>query len=119
VNKYPEPHCFSPLKKSSALFFKLVREFTDPDTRKALQLRADVLSDPLTAGELLPQIAGLDEQELVQGIGYMSTWLGKSRAKHYSTWFGLPNRGLQEVSDVMDALFSDTRPVCNAILMSG
>jgi len=47
-------------------------------------MRVDVLSDPLTAGELLPQIAGLDEQELVQGIGYMSTWEGKSRPHHYS-----------------------------------
>lgn len=93
--------------KLSIICFKLAREFTDPDTRKALQLRADVLSDPRTAGELLPQIAGLDEQELVQGIGYMSTWVGKSRAQYYSAWFGLPNRGLQEVSDVVDELFSD------------
>ncbi|MEB5974934.1 hypothetical protein MXF20_23025 [Pantoea dispersa] len=94
-------------EKLSIICFKLARDFTDPDTRKALQLRADVLSDPLTAGELLSQIAGLDEQELVQGIGYMSTWAGKSRAQHYSAWFALPNRGLQEVSDVVDELFSD------------
>lgn len=94
-------------EKLSIICFKLAREFADPDTRKALQLRADVLSDPRTAGELLPQIAGLDEQELVQGIGYMSTWVGKSRAQHYSAWFGLPNRALQEVSDVVDDLFSD------------
>ncbi|MCW0323434.1 hypothetical protein [Pantoea dispersa] len=94
-------------EKLSIICFKLAGKFTDPDTRKALQLRADVLSDPRTAGELLPQIAGLDEQELVQGIGYMSTWVGKSRAQHYSAWFGLPNRGLQEVSDVVDELFSD------------
>ncbi|QZY97573.1 hypothetical protein [Pantoea dispersa] len=94
-------------EKLSIICYKLAREFTDPDTRKALQLRADILSDPLTAGELLPQIAGLDEHELVQGIGYMSTWVGKSRAQHYSAWFGLPNRGLQEVSDVVGELFSD------------
>lgn len=67
-------------EKLSIICFKLAREFTDPDTRNALQLRADVFSDSRTAGELLPQIAGLDEQELVQSIGYMSTWMGKSRA---------------------------------------
>lgn len=76
-------------EKLSIICFKLAQEFDDPDTCKALQLRAVILSDASTAKELLPQIAGLDEQELVQGIGYMSTWVGKSRAQHYSAWFGL------------------------------
>lgn len=94
-------------EKLSIICFKLAQEFDDPDTCKALQLRAEILSDTSTAKELLPQIAGLDEQELVQGIGYMSTWVGKSRTQHYSAWFGLPDRGLQEVSDVVDELFPD------------
>ncbi|HEY4468251.1 MAG TPA: hypothetical protein VGN53_10920 [Klebsiella sp.] len=94
-------------EKLSIICFKLAKEFTDPDTCKALQLRAEILSDRQTASELLPQIAGLDEKELVQGIGYISTWVGKSRAQHYSAWFGLPDRGLQEISDVMDELFPD------------
>lgn len=76
-------------EKLSIICFKLAQEFDDPDTCKALQLRAVILSDASTAKELLPQIAGLDEQELVQGIGYMSTWVGKSRAQHYSAWFEL------------------------------
>ena len=94
-------------EKLSIICFKLAQEFDDPDTCKALLLRAEILSDASTAKELLPQIAGLDEQELVQGIGYMSTWVGKSRMQHYSAWFGLAERRLQEVSDVMDELFPD------------
>lgn len=94
-------------EKLSIICFKLAQEFDDPDTCKALQLRAETLSDSTTAKELLPKIAGLDEQELVQGIGYMSTWVGKSRAPYYSAWFGLPDRGLQEVSDIVDDLFPD------------
>lgn len=95
-------------EKLSIICFKLAQEFDDPDTCKALQLRAEILSDPYTSEELLPQIAGLDEQELVQGIGYMSTWVGKSRTQHYSAWFGLPDRALQEVSNVVDELFPDS-----------
>lgn len=94
-------------EKLSIICFKLAQEFDDPDTCKALQLRAEILSDAGKAREFLPQIAGLDEQQLVQGIGYMSTWVGKSRSQHYSAWFGLPDRGLQEVSDVVDDLFPD------------
>jgi len=94
-------------EKLSIICFKLVKEFTDPDTCQALQMRAEILSDSNTASKLLPQIAGLDEKELVQGIGYISTWVGKSRAQHYSAWFGLPDRGLQNISDVMDDLFPE------------
>lgn len=94
-------------EKLSIICFKLAQEFQDPDTRKALLLRAEVLSDFAMASSLLPLIAGLDEQELVLAIGPMSTWVGKSKTQHYSAWFGLPNYGLQEVSDIVDDLFAE------------
>lgn len=94
--------------KLSLICFKLAQEFDDPDTCRALQWRAEILADASTASQLLPKIAGLDEQKLVQGIGYLSTWIGKSKTQHYSAWFGLPNPGLQEISDLVDNLFPES-----------
>ncbi|WP_244212766.1 hypothetical protein [Rahnella woolbedingensis] len=57
---------------------------------------------------VLPQIAGLNEQQLVLGIGNTSTWVGKSKQSFYSSWFGEPAPVLQEISDVMDSLFPES-----------
>jgi len=85
--------------------FRLAPLFDDPDTRRGLFLRAEALADETSCKAVLPQIAGLNEQQLVLGIGSTSTWVGKSKQSYYSSWFGEPAPMLQEISDVMDSLF--------------
>lgn len=88
--------------------FRLAPLFDDPDTRRGLFLRAEILADDSCGKTVLPQIAGLDEQQLVLGIGKTSTWVGKSKQSYYSSWFGEPAPMLQEISDVMDSLFPES-----------
>lgn len=88
--------------------FRLAPMFDDPDTRRGLFLRAEILADDSCGKTVLPQIAGLNEQQLVLGIGNTSTWVGKSRQSFYSSWFGEPAPVLQEISDVMDNLFPES-----------
>ena len=88
--------------------FRLAPLFDDPDTRRGLFLRAEILADESSGKTLLPQIAGLNEQQLVLGIGKTSTWIGKSKQSYYSSWFGEPAPVLQEISDVMDSLFPES-----------
>lgn len=88
--------------------FRLAPMFDDPDTRRGLFLRAEVLADDSCGKTVLPQIAGLNEQQLVLGIGNTSTWVGKSKQSFYSSWFGEPAPMLQEISDVMDDLFPES-----------
>lgn len=88
--------------------FRLAPMFDDPDTRRGLFLRAEILADDSCGKTVLPQIAGLNEQQLVLGIGNTSTWVGKSKQSFYSSWFGEPAPVLQEISDVMDSLFPES-----------
>lgn len=88
--------------------FRLAPMFDCPDTRRGLFLRAEILADDSCGKTVLPQIAGLNEQQLVLGIGSTSTWVGKSKQSFYSSWFGEPAPVLQEISDVMDSLFPES-----------
>lgn len=93
-------------EKLAFICLRLTQEFNDEDTKKSLMMRAEILQDEKLQSELLPRIAALNENELLQGIGYMSTWIGKSKSQYHSAWFGIPNNELQNISDTVDKLFN-------------
>lgn len=57
-------------EKLNIICFKLARELDDPDSCRALPLRAEIVSDASTTRS---QTRGLDEQERVKGRENLST----------------------------------------------
>lgn len=58
--------------------FRLAPLFDDPDTRRGLFLRAEMLADD-SCGNGITANCWPKEQQLVLGTGNTSTWVGKSK----------------------------------------
>lgn len=92
-------------ERLKAAFFLLSSHLTDIDSKLSMEWRARTFEGAETKREYCEKIAQLDEKEIVCYSGAMSTWVGKSRELFYSTFYSVPNKKLQQVSNVIDNNF--------------
>lgn len=74
----------------------------DGDSMRGAALRAQILRGR-DKRQLATEIASLDEKELVVFCGDLTTWLGKSRQTHFSSFFAVPDFRHQKIADKSDA----------------
>ena len=77
----------------------------DPDSIRGAKLRAQILRGGNKA-QLATEIARLDERELLLFCGDLTTWLGKSRETHFSSFFAVPDSAHQHIADRADAMLA-------------
>ncbi|MFJ4145133.1 hypothetical protein [Pseudomonas sp. NPDC089734] len=83
-------------------------QLQDEASRQAMGLVAEGMMGSMALENAGPDLAALNEKELVGYAGPLSTWLGKSRQTGFSAFFGTPNPRLQAVSDVVDQHFESS-----------
>ena len=77
----------------------------DQDSIRAARCRAAMLRGG-NKPQLATEISHLNEQEMVVFCGDLTTWLGKSRETHFSSFFAVPDHGHQHVADTADGLLA-------------
>jgi hypothetical protein len=75
----------------------------DQDSIHGAKSRAEILRGG-NKTQLATEIANLNEQELVVFCGDLTTWLGKSRETHFSSFFAVPDQAHQHIADNADVL---------------
>ncbi|PCE26991.1 hypothetical protein BWP39_09385 [Paraburkholderia acidicola] len=75
----------------------------DRDSIRGVKSRAEILRGG-NKTQLATEIANLDEQELLVFCGDLTTWLGKSRETHFSSFFAVPDHAHQRMADNADAM---------------
>ena len=105
-----------PMKNDLAkILDSTANELSCPDSKRAFQLRADLLRNPLNEG-IHQQLIALSEKEIIPICGNVTTWHGKSKDTFHSSLFGKVDQRLNKLVSRFDNRHNDVESHLKSVI---